>query len=339
MLSSLKKVFQICDDKIFFYFGKILKNIFCYYFMETLGNNLEIKTSNILSEEYFCNMCDYRCSRRFNWDRHVLTSKHIKEVSRKSKGAQNEQNEQQTIIPTFTCENCNKIYQTNAGLWKHKKHCITEDNKQENVVNKKDELIDYLMKENKEIKELVLELAKKESYVTNSNNTTNNTNSHNKAFNLQFFLNETCKDAMNIMDFVESIQLQLSDLERVGEKGFVDGISNIIIKNLKNLDVTQRPVHCTDKKRETIYVKDQDKWEKDDENVKMHKLVRKVQDKNFRMVQKFKEKYPDYNRASSKHSDTYNHIIIESMGGKGDNDFEKEEKIIKKVSKEITVEK
>ena len=307
--------------------------------METLGNNLEIKTSNILNEEYFCNLCDYRCSRRFNWDRHVLTSKHIKEVSRKSKGAQNEQNEQQTIIPTFTCENCNKIYQTNAGLWKHKKHCIAEDNKQEIVVNKKDELIDYLMKENKEIKELVLELAKKESYVTNSNNNTTNTNSHNKSFNLQFFLNETCKDAMNIMDFVESIQLQLSDLERVGEKGFVDGISNIIIKNLKNLDVTQRPVHCTDKKRETIYVKDQDKWEKDDENVKMHKLVRKVQDKNFRMVQKFKEKYPDYNRASSKHSDTYNHIIIESMGGKGDNDFEKEEKIIKKVSKEITVEK
>ena len=205
------------------------------------------------------------------------------------------------------------------------------------VVDKNDDknidkdLIMMLVKQNSEL----LEVIKNGTH----NNITTHTNSHNKAFNLQFFLNETCKDAMNIMDFVESIQLQLSDLERVGEKGFVDGISNIIIKNLKNLDVTQRPVHCTDKKRETIYVKDQDKWEKDDENVKMHKLVRKVQDKNFRMVQKFKEKYPDYNRASSKHSDTYNHIIIESMGGKGDNDFEKEEKIIKKVSKEITVEK
>jgi len=128
-------------------------------------------------------------------------------------------------------------------------------------------------------------------------------------------------------------------LEKVGELGYVEGISNIIVKNLKELDVTQRPVHCTDKKRETIYVKDENKWEKDDENKKMHKVVRKVTDKNFKMVQKFKEKYPDYNKASSRHSDTYNNIIIESMGGRGDNDFEKEERIIKKVSKEVFVEK
>jgi hypothetical protein len=171
------------------------------------------------------------------------------------------------------------------------------------------------------------------------NTTTTHTNSHNKAFNLNFFLNETCKDAMNIMDFVESIQLQLSDLESVGEKGYVAGISDIIIKNLKDLDVTQRPVHCTDKKRETIYVKDDNKWEKDDENTKMHKMVRKVQDKNFRLIKKFKEKYPEYHKASSKQSDVYNNIIIESMGGRGDNDFEKEEKIIKRISKEVFVEK
>jgi len=149
----------------------------------------------------------------------------------------------------------------------------------------------------------------------------------------------TCKDAMNITDFIDSIQLQLSDLESVGEKGYIEGISNIIIKNLKGLDVSQRPLHCTDKKRETIYVKDENIWEKDEEKKKMHKLVRKVQDKNFKMIQKFKEKYPDYNKASSRHSDTYNNIIIESMGGRGDNDFEKEEKIIHKVSKEVLVEK
>jgi hypothetical protein len=144
---------------------------------------------------------------------------------------------------------------------------------------------------------------------------------------------------MNIMDFVESIELQLSDLERVGEVGYIEGISNIIIKNLKNLDITQRPVHCTDKKRETLYVKDDNKWEKDDANIKMHKMIRKVQDKNFRLIKKFKEKYPYYNKASSKQSDVYNNIIIESMGGKGDNDYEKEEKIIKKVSREVLVEK
>jgi hypothetical protein len=144
---------------------------------------------------------------------------------------------------------------------------------------------------------------------------------------------------MNITDFVESIQLQLSDLERVGELGYVEGISSIIINNLKNLDVTQRPIHCTDKKRETLYVKDEDKWEKDDENTKMHKMVKKVQDKNIKMIKKFKEKYPDYSKASSKYSDTYNNIIIESMGGRGDNDYEKEEKIIRKISNVTTIDK
>jgi hypothetical protein len=170
-------------------------------------------------------------------------------------------------------------------------------------------------------------------------NSHNTTNSHNKAFNLQFFLNETCKDAMNITDFVESIKLQLSDLEKVGELGYVEGISNIIVKNLKDLDVTQRPVHCTDKKRETMYVKDENTWEKDEEQKKMHKLVRKVADKNARMLPKFKEAHPDCLKSSSRYSDQYNKIIMEAMGGRGDNDFEKEEKIIKKVSKEVVVEK
>jgi hypothetical protein len=308
--------------------------------METLGNNLGAKKGKKGQDEYYCEKCDYICCKKYSWSRHLLTSKHIQETNGNNLETQKGQH-------NICCENCNKEFKTRSGLWKHSKICISDDNKIQNIVvdkdkvakdtvDKKDELIDYLMKENKEIKELILELAKKDSY-NNCNN--NYTNSHNKAFNLNFFLNETCKDAMNIMDFVESIKLQLSDLERVGEKGYIDGISNIIVKNLKQLDVTQRPVHCTDKKRETIYVKDEDKWEKDDENKKMHKLVRKVQDKNFRMIQKFKEKYPDYNKASSRHSDTYNNIIIESMGGKGDNDFEKEEKIIKRISKEVFVEK
>jgi hypothetical protein len=173
----------------------------------------------------------------------------------------------------------------------------------------------------------------------NGTHNTTHTNSHNKSFNLQFFLNETCKDAMNITDFVDSLKLQLSDLERVGELGYIEGISSIIVRNLKEMDVTQRPVHCMDKKRETIYIKDKDKWEKDEDKIKMHKLVKKVADKNARLLPKFKEKYPDYNKASSRTSDQYNKIIIESMGGHGDNDFEKEEKIIKKVSKEVVVEK
>ena len=307
--------------------------------MATLGNNLVAKSGKKVANNYYCEKCDYICCKIYNWKKHLATSKHLQETSGnflETQSGKKENNESHNC-----CENCNKEFKTRSGLWKHKKHCIYEDNKQENIVDKKDELIDYLMKENKEIKELILEIVKKDTSTTNNNINTHchNNNSYNKAFNLNFFLNETCKDAMNITDFIDSIQLQLSDLESVGEKGYIDGISNIIIQNLKGLDVSQRPVHCTDKKRETIYVKDENIWEKDEEKLKMHKLVRKIQDKNFKMIQKFKEKYPDYNKASSRHSDTYNNIIIESMGGRGDNNFEKEEKIIHKVSKEVLVEK
>ena len=197
------------------------------------------------------------------------------------------------------------------------------------------ELINYLIKENQEFKNLILEIVKKDTY-QNNNNTTN---SHNKAFNLQFFLNETCKDAMNITDFVESIKLQLSDTENVGKVGYVEGISSIIVRSLKELDVSQRPVHCTDQKRETMYIKDDDKWERDEDQKKMHKIVRKVTDKNARMVMQFKEVHPDCMTSSSRYSDQYRKIIMEAMCGRGDNTFEKEEKIIKKISKAVLVNK
>jgi hypothetical protein len=173
---------------------------------------------------------------------------------------------------------------------------------------------------------------------TNSHN--NTTNSNNKTFNLQFFLNETCKDAMNIMDFVDSIKLQISDLENVGKIGYVEGISNIITTNLKAMDVTQRPVHCTDQKREVLYIKDEDKWEKeDDARKKIKKAIKRVVSKNQRLLPQFKEIHPDCNRASSRYSDQYNKIIIESCGGSGDNDIEKEDKIIRNIAKTVTIDK
>jgi hypothetical protein len=232
----------------------------------------------------------------------------------------------------LVCEKCKKEYKSRVGLWKHKNKCNYNENSDEkNEINpQKDispeliKLITELVKTQHGFQESMLEVIKNNSN-TNCNNNSNN-NSNNKSFNLNFFLNETCKDAMNIMDFVESIKLQLSDLERVGELGYVEGISNIIIKSLKNLDVSQRPVHCTDKKREIIYIKDEDKWEKDEEQKKMHKIVRKVADKNARMILKYKEVHPDCGTYHSKFSDQYNKIIVEAMGGSGDNDFEKEEK-------------
>jgi hypothetical protein len=237
----------------------------------------------------------------------------------------------------FKCENCNKEYQHRQGLWKHKKNCKTkEDSDTETKEIKKDEITDkelimMLIKDNSEFKNMMMKVIE--------NGTHNTTNSHNKAFNLQFFLNETCKDAMNIMDFVDSIKLQLSDLEKVGELGYVEGISNIIVQNLKELDVNKRPVHCTDKKRETMYVKDSNKWEKDEEKLKLHKVVRKVTCKNQNLISKFKEIHPEYNKYHSKISDQYNKIVVESMGGTGDNDYEKEEKIIKNISKQVFIDK
>jgi hypothetical protein len=299
--------------------------------MEILGNDLVAKSGKKMANNYYCEKCDYSCSKVYNWKKHLDTAKHNQEMFGKDFVAKSGKNEEKYI-----CKNCDKSFHTNSGLWKHSKICISENNKTENTVDKKDELIDYLMKENKEIKELILELAKKDSY----NNCNNTVNSHNKAFNLNFFLNETCKDAMNIMDFVDSIKLQLSDLEKVGELGYVEGISNIITKNLKQLDVTQRPVHCTDKKRETIYIKDEDKWEKEDEEKKkLRKVIRRVAFKNQRLLPEFKKEHPDCGKYNSKFSDQYNKIVVESMGGPGDNDFEKEEKIIRNISKNIIVDK
>jgi hypothetical protein len=228
----------------------------------------------------------------------------------------------------------------------HKKNCPIIENSENNQnieqnIDKKDELINYLIKENQEFKNLILEIVKKDTITNNNNNNNNiNTNSHNKTFNLNFFLNETCKDAMNIMDFVDSLKLQLSDLENLGKLGYVDGISKIIVQNLKSLDETKRPVHCTDSKREVMYVKDDNKWEKENENKqKMRKVIKHVTHKNSKLLKEFKTKYPGCEKSDSKYSDKYDKLIIEAMGGKGDNDLEKEDKIIKNIAKVVIIDK
>jgi hypothetical protein len=145
---------------------------------------------------------------------------------------------------------------------------------------------------------------------------------------------------MNIMDFVDSLKLQLSDLENVGKLGFIEGISNIIVKNLKALDVHKRPVHCSDSKREVMYVKDENKWEKEnDEKLKLRKVIKHIAHKNSKLIPEFRAKYPDCGKSDSKKSDQYNKLVIEAMGGSGDNDDEKADKIIKKIAKEVTIDK
>jgi len=298
--------------------------------MSTFSNHFGAKTSKTSCEEYICKKCDYKCCKKYNWDRHILTAKHQKSTFSNLCQPITSKNEQSS---TFTCQKCNKEYKDKSGLWRHKQKC---SEKQNETLDK--EIIMMLIKDNSEVKTMMMEQQNLMMQVikNGTHNTTNtHTNSHNKAFNLNFFLNETCKDAMNIMDFVDSIKLQLCDLERVGELGFVDGISNIIIKNLKELDVTERPIHCTDKKREVLYVKDEDKWEKDEEKNKMKKAIKRVANKNIRLLPSFKEKYPDCNKSTSNHSDKYNKIIVESM----DTDADNENKIIANISKSVMVQK
>ena len=309
--------------------------------MATFSNILATENGKKKAVKFYCESCDYKCYKKYNWDTHLLTAKHQKTNNINNLATENGKNGKK--MANNCCENCGKEYNDRSGLWRHKQKCNTNEpivesnNNQTSEIQELKEFMKYLVQENSEMKTLMFEVIKNGTH--NTTNNTTHTNSHNKAFNLNFFLNETCKDAMNIMDFVDSIKLQLSDLERVGELGYIEGISNIIVKNLKELDVTQRPVHCTDQKRETMYIKDEDKWEKDDEKLKLHKVVRRVTCKNQNLIPKFKELHPDCGKYHSKFSDQYNKIVVESMGGSGDNDFEKEEKIIKNISKQVFIDK
>ena len=301
--------------------------------METLGDTFGAKKGKKGQEGYVCETCDFKCCKKYSWDRHILTSKHKMETLGDAFGAKKGTNEE------YQCENCNKFYSSRNGLWKHKKNCNNSNNKNTDVLEingvSDKELIIMLMKKNDELQSMMMEVIKNGV----GNNSHNTTNSHNKAFNLNFFLNETCKDAMNIGEFVDSLKLQLSDLEKVGEAGYIEGISSIIVKNLKEMDITKRPVHCMDKKRETVYIKDNNIWEKDEDKSIMHKLIKKVASKNMNMFPKFREVHPDCLKYHSKFSDQYNKIVYESMGGKGDDDIVKNEKIIKNVLKEVVVDK
>jgi hypothetical protein len=297
---------------------------------------------------FFCDNCQYKSNNKKDYEKHLTTSKHIRLTN-----INNFSSDITMIDNDFKCVECDKVYKSRVGLWKHKKICkkmfdedlIISNTDVQTLSNQiTPDLILSVLEQNKELTNLVveqnktiMELAKNGPGNTISNN---NINSNNKTFNLQFFLNETCKDAMNITDFVDSLKLQLSDLENVGKLGFVEGISSIIVKNLQALDVHKRPVHCADKKREIIYIKDEDKWEKDnDEKQKMRKVIKNVAYKNERLLQKYKEVHPGCNFSESKYADQYSKLVIEAMGGVGNNDSEKEDKIIQKIAKEVVIDK
>jgi hypothetical protein len=301
------------------------------------------KSCSKVAQRFSCELCDYSTDKNTIFNKHLTTSKHIK-LTKVNIFSNKSCHEVADDIKEFICNCCSKTFKSRVGVWKHKQKCNYNNIEPIKKITEldKDELIITLLKQNTELikgqqdmmkgqQDMMIKLT--ENGINNhSNNTT--TNSHNKAFNLNFFLNETCKNAMNITDFVDSIKLQLNDLVEVGEIGYVEGISKIIVKNLNNLDETERPIHCTDNKREIMYVKDEGEWNKEDEKkTKLIKAVKKVADKNIRLLPQFREKYPDYNNSHSKISDRYDKIVIEAMTS----DENKDEKIIKNISKVTTI--
>ncbi len=318
---------------------------------------MEINKSPKVAKIFVCDKCNYKCSKECDYNKHILTRKHEK----LSFGNEMEIAGNEKVKKTqFPCEKCKKNYKTNSGLWKHTKVCnsITTPTPDNNVhIPADQEIIQMLIKENtdfknmfqtilldvvksnKEIQNQMLE-AVKQTNNNNIQNSHNNNHSHNKTFNLQLFLNEQCKDAMNIMDFVNSVTLQLSDLESVGQLGYVEGITKIMIKKLTEMDIYKRPVHCSDAKREIIHIKDNDVWEKEDATYpKLRRAIKYITKKNSDLLLVWSAKYPESKNIYSKVNETYMNIMVhQAMGGTGEV-TENENKIIKKISKMILIDK
>jgi len=319
---------------------------------------METFSPGISTTKYVCDVCHTSCSKKNDWLRHVKTNKHLRNFGNKK--------ELKNATFDFTC-NCGKKYNTKSGLWKHTKICVikvcepikaqfikNEPSKSEplngiitndisfltnlvlEVVKNNSELqkqnIEY-QKQNQEIQKQMIEIYKK------GNNTVISNNSHNKTFNLQFFLNEQCKDAMNIMDFVDSMTLELSDLEDVGKLGYVEGISNIIIRKLNELDIYKRPIHCSDAKREIMFVKDDNVWEKENNTYdKLRKAIKHVTKKNSDMLVPWSKEHPACMNNQHRLNDVYIQLMGQAMGGKGEF-VDSENKIMKKIAKAVLIEK
>jgi len=284
-------------------------------------------------KSFYCNDCNYKCFRKYDFNKHLLTLKHInvdKCLQNVDKNVVNVVKEQNK---PFQCL-CGKSYFHRQSLSHHKKTCNNVPQKlDDNIMIK---LVMDVVKSNSEMHKQVLDIFK-----NGTMNNSHNHNNNNKTFNLQFFLNETCKDAVNIMDFVKDIKINVADLEDVGKLGYVNGISNIIIKNLKEMDVSKRPVHCSDIKREVLYIKDQDKWEKEDsDKEKFRYAIKHIAHKNIQMIPEWKKENPEYTLNDGYSNDQFMQLVMESMGGSDKlQEHCYQDKIISKVVKHVVIDK
>ena len=332
-------------------------------------STLETKKFNNVPVNFCCKLCDYNTSRSSQYERHLLTSKHINSTKI---------NSLEQLSSEIKCNNCGKIYKDRSGLWKHKNKCKTQELILNNIINhyesisttglniseasiseasiseanitdSSNNIIELLINENKDFKNMIMELVKTNNDLqkqmvdvclkiqpNNTNINSNNNTTNNKTFNLQLFLNEECKDALNMSEFINSIELKISDLENIGKLGYVEGMSNIIIRELNDTDMYKRPVHCSDAKRETVYVKEENKWERENsESKQMVKAVRVIDKKNYQLLTSWKNMDPKCVDSKSNQCDKYMKIMSKVMDG----DIENVNKVIKKIAKEVVIDK
>ena len=296
--------------------------------MATFGNN----NPAFLKSFYECKKCNFFTSKKSHYSEHILTLKHQKCLLGDS-----ELTEKAEIRPDeYKCEICSTTYKSRNGLWKHKKKCLEDNEKiKESVITDK-ELIVMLVKQNSQLMDVI-------KNGTNNTINTNNTNinSHNKTFNLQVFLNETCKNAMNIDEFVSSIKPQLSELEATGRLGYVEGVSNIIIRNLNSLNIHDRPFHCSDQKREVIYIKDNNEWTREEKDKPiLTKAIKTIANENIKNINEWRKEHPDCVKADSKKNNLYLKIVSNSMCGLTKEETDKNiNKIISNLAKKVVIDK
>ena len=279
---------------------------------------------------YLCEKCNFKTGNKNDYNRHLLTAKH-----------KNRTKIEQVEHKALCCENCNKEYTSRNSLWYHKKKCEKMPKTQEKMpdsnavtLQKMEEIMLLNYKQHQEMMATMLEIASK---ATTNNSIMNN--SHNKQFNMNFFLNETCKNAMNIDDFIDSLQIETEELENVGKLGYVEGISNIFIRGLKDLDETKRPMHCLDKKRETLYIKNGDAWNKDEKREKVKEVIGKLGHKNFMKLMEWKMENPQHENSETKKHAQYTEIVKQVFTCITPDDDNGINKIIRKVANEVCVDK
>ena len=246
------------------------------------------------AENYYCIKCNFTCTKKYNYTKHLNTAKHKMETAETKNAKKNAK-------PNM-CE-CGNTYSSRSGLWKHKKKCslinntiAVQENQEEKpsmmeILSQNKELMNLLVVQNQEHREETSKLHNtiKEMIPKIGNNNNNNNTTNNNQFNLQVFLNEDCKDAINFSDFIKQIQVSFEDIENQAESGYVKGISKLFIENLKELGTNKRPIHCTDKKRKTLYIKENDEWDKEGSQDTLKNGIQEITRSTMRTLIKEKE--------------------------------------------------